>query len=110
MAAWQQIARDLSGKGQIRLIVQPAMAAFLGVHLRLPRQSLRDVGLLVALALLMDTTFQYVTIGGASLLAALVVGVPVVLIPFAVARALTFTSNRSWTIPDPGPRHPQRMN
>jgi hypothetical protein len=113
---WEGIARDLTGKGQVRLIVQPLMAIILGIRLgmkdaragsppfllrlfteagrgKLLKQSLSDVMVPLALAFGLDLIFQYLTLGRVRPLAAVVVGALLVWLPFAIARALT---NRFW--------------
>jgi hypothetical protein len=113
---WEGIARDLSGKGQFRLLLQPAMAVFLGVRLgiadakdgkapflfrlfsepgrwTLLKNSLRDVALPLSVALVTDGILQYLTLGRVRLLAAMIVGALLVWFPFAVTRGF---SNRIW--------------
>ena len=120
---WEGIARDLTGKGQVRLIVQPLMAIILGIRLgmkdaragkgpfllrlftepergKLFKQSLSDAMVPLSLAFGLDLIFQYLTLGRVRPLAAVVVGALLVWLPFAITRALT---NRIWKR-----RRPQR--
>jgi hypothetical protein len=114
---WASIARDLSGKGQLRLILQPIMAVLLGVRLGLADakggaspfmrrliesrhqrwkifgNSIRYVWMPLLLALVMDCVFQRLTLGRIRPLAAVVVGVLLVWLPFTIARG---TTNRIW--------------
>ena len=114
---WEHIARDLSGKGQFRLILQPAMAIWLGIRLgivdakggREPfgvrlfegkhphwsefRESMSDAAVPLMIAVVMDGIFQYLTLGRVRLLPALIVGGLLVWIPFGFARGFT---NRFW--------------
>ena len=113
------IARDLSsGKGQIRLIVQPIMAMLLGVrvgvrdaklgkapfflrlvrskeerHRDVFRESLRDGALPICVAVIVDGILQRLTLGYIRPVAALVVGALLAWVPFVVVRAL---ANRAW--------------
>jgi hypothetical protein len=114
---WEGIARDLSGKGQFRLFLQPVMAILLAVRVglwdakrgvrpfgvrllesrrqrwRLLVRSVRHAWMPLSLALVMDGFFQYVTLGRIRILAAVVVGILLVWVPFTVARGVT---NRIW--------------
>lgn len=114
---WQDLARDLSGKGQFRLILQPAMAIVLGIRLgvadakegRRPfgwrlftehhqrwalfKESLSDAVLPLCLAFVMDSILQYLTRGYIRVVAALIVGGLLVWLPFIAARGFT---NRFW--------------
>ena len=114
---FQSIARDLSGKGQFRLFLQPAMAVILGVRLGIRdakagktpyllrqasethgrwvvfKESLTDAILPLTVALVMDAIFQRITLGRVRPLVALVVGAILVWIPFVITRGL---SNRIW--------------
>ncbi len=114
---WDGIVRDLTGKGQFRLFLQPLMAILLGVRFglsdakngaspfvrrmveskderwRLLGRSIRYVWMPLSLALVMDGVLQYVTLGRIRVLAALLVGILLVWLPFAIARGL---SNRIW--------------
>lgn len=110
---WEGIARDLSGAGKFRLFLQPLMAIFLGVRIgladarggKLPffarlvhghgqrwsilGHSLVRAWLPLALALLMDGIFQFLTLGRVRVLAAVVVGILLVWLPFSIARSVS---------------------
>ncbi len=114
---FETIARDLSGKGQFRLILQPAMALILGIRIGIAdakagrepfvhqlvthsqgrwalfKESLSDAVLPLMIALVMDSILQYITFGRIRPVAALVVGALLVWLPFVSSRALT---NRAW--------------
>ncbi len=113
---WEGIARDLTGKGQLRLIVQPAIAIILGIRLgmrdakaghepfllrlftgqqrgKLFKDSLTDVLLPLTLGFCLDLVLQYITLHRVRPLAAVIVAALLVWLPFAISRALT---NRVW--------------
>src|SRR6185295_20358983 len=116
-AFWDHLMRDLSGKGQFRLILQPAMAILLGIrlgmadakegrkpfglrlfterhqHWALLKQSLSDAVLPLCFALVLDSILQYLTLGSVRPLGAVVVGGLLVWLPFIAARGFT---NRFW--------------
>jgi len=115
---WDTITRSLSGRGQFRLILQPAMAVILGVRLgihdarhgeppfvlrllttpmqrwKLLKRSVREAALPLVVALVMDSLLQYWASRYVRPLAAVLVGGLLVWLPFITARAL---SNRVWT-------------
>jgi hypothetical protein len=111
---FETIAHDLGGnKGRFRLILQPAMAIFLGIRLGMAdaraghppflmrlfrtdanrmqvfKMSLREAIIPLTLALVLDGIIQFLTLGWVRPLAAVVVGAILVWIPFVVTRALT---------------------
>ncbi|MFL5346396.1 MAG: hypothetical protein ACJ8AT_16535 [Hyalangium sp.] len=114
---WEGLVRGLSGKGQFRLILQPAMALFLGLRLGIAdakegkapflfrlfttrhgrwtvfKQSLSDAAMPLILALIMDGILQYLTLNRVRPLQAVVVGALLVWLPFSIMRGLT---NRVW--------------
>ncbi|HVG64293.1 MAG TPA: hypothetical protein VNA24_37375 [Hyalangium sp.] len=120
---WEGLVRDLSGKGQFRLILQPAMALFLGLRLGIAdakegkapflfrlfttrherwglfKQSLSDAAMPLILALVMDGILQYLTLHHIRPLQAVVVGAFLVWLPFVMTRGLT---NRIWKRSHPG--------
>jgi hypothetical protein len=122
---FETIARDLSGKGQFRLILQPAAALILGIRVGIAdanagrppfihrlithrhqrwtifKESLSDAVLPLVVALVMDGVLQHIAFGRIRPLAALVVGALLVWLPFVCTRALT---NRIWRRIRPGPR------
>jgi hypothetical protein len=121
------VARDLCGKGQFRLILQPLAALILGVRLGIAdanadmppflhrlathphqrwtivRESLADAVFPLMVALVMDGILQHITFGRIRPLSALLVGALLVWLPFVCTRALT---NRIWRRIRPGP-HPR---
>jgi hypothetical protein len=112
----EDIPRRLTGPGRLRFILQPLIAIVLGVRgglgdakegrppflygllfhkeLRgyLLRSGLRTVINLLLMGILMDAVFQWIILGVSHAGAALVVGPVLVLVPYAIARAL---SNRA---------------
>jgi hypothetical protein len=106
---WQNILDDLSVNGHFRLILQPAVAIILGVRLGLTEErpskpSIRDELLPIGVAILVDAILQVLTLGRVRPTAALLVGVTVVWLPFAIARAVTAWL---WNRPRPGAHAPQ---
>jgi hypothetical protein len=112
---FETIAHDLGGnKGRFRLILQPAMAIFLGIRLGMAdaraghppflkrlfqadadrmqvfKRSLREAIIPLTLALVLDGIIQYMTLGWVRPVAAALVGAILVWIPFVVTRALTW--------------------
>src|SRR3954467_2311955 len=103
---WEHLARDLSGKGQFRLVLQPAMAILLGIRLGLAdakqgkgpfgfrlfterhgrwelfKESLSDAIMPLGFALVMDSILQYLTLHHIRLLTAFIVGGLLVWLPF----------------------------
>jgi hypothetical protein len=120
---WEGLVRDLSGKGQFRLILQPTMALLLGLRLGIAdakegkapflfrlfttrhgrwglfKQSLSDAALPLILALVMDGILQYLTLNHFRPVQAVVVGTVLVWLPFVMTRGLT---NRIWRRTHPG--------
>jgi hypothetical protein len=118
MGFWDGIWHELSNAGQFRLILQPTMAIILGIRIGLAdaraghqpflsrlirgshdrwalvRESIRHAALPLTLALVMDSVFQYLTLGRIRILAAVVVGILLVWFPFSATRGL---ANRVWT-------------
>lgn len=114
---FETIARDLSGKGQFRLILQPLAAVILGIRLGIAdanagkppflnrlimhrhqrwtifKESLSDAVFPLVVALVMDGILQHITFGRIRPLAALLVGALLVWLPFVFTRAVT---NRIW--------------
>src|SRR5947208_13316405 len=107
---WQTIGDSLAGKAKFRLILQPAMAILLGFRLgiadakdgRMPfirrlatssgerwkvfKHSFREALLPLALALIVDAIVQYLLLHSIRPVAALVVGLLLVWLPFVVLR------------------------
>lgn len=124
---WATIAADLTGRGKIRLIVQPLIGLIFGIRmgredarlghepflLRLARgadnrrallgEALRQVLLPFAVAVGLDALLQALTLHRVRPLAAVVVGLLLVFVPYAVARALAGRWARRASTRRPGP-------
>jgi hypothetical protein len=124
MGFWDGIWHELSTSGRFRVILQPALAIVLGIRIgvadaraghapflarlvrspherwTLVRGSIGHAALPLTLALLMDCIFQFLALGRVRVLAALVVGILLVWLPFSSVRGL---ANRAWT------RHRRRV-
>jgi hypothetical protein len=115
---WDTIVRDLtSGKGQLRLLLQPAMALIFGIragiadaragHLpfgrrmiagaeprwQLIKESIKRVLSPLVLAFVLDVILQKLTLGRVRPLVAIIVAAILVWIPFLLVRGIT---NRIW--------------
>src|SRR5437868_13311387 len=112
--SFETLARDLCGKGQFRLILQPLAALTVGVGLGIAdanagtppflhrlathrnqrwtivKESLADAVFPLMVALVMDGILQHITFGRIRPLAALLVGALLVWLPFVSTRALTY--------------------
>lgn len=122
---WQGILETLSGRGQLRLILQPTMAIIIGLRMGISDAKAGDVPFLMRLAtedrkdrralakaagrkilipfciaIVLDGVLQYLTLGYVRPLAAVIVGLMLIFIPFAIARSLM---NRMYRY-----RHPAR--
>lgn len=120
-AFFEDLPKRLTGPGRFRFLVQPVMAAVLGIaagradarsgrppyllglavrhELRgeLLRGALRDILNLLLMGVLVDSVCQWLILGASYPGAALVVGPVLITIPYALARAL---SNRTATALD----------
>ncbi len=106
---FSDIARVLGGKGQLRLIVQPALAIVFGVRLgiadahegrepfglrvfrarhKVLRLALSDIIVPFLLAMAIDSALQYYTLGYVRPFAAVLVALLIVWLPFSIARGL----------------------
>jgi hypothetical protein len=109
---WEGIRDVASGRGQLRLILQPAMAIVLGIRLgiadakegqdpfllrvvltgehraTIAKQALKYVIVPFALAIVIDSILQYLMLGHVRLLAAIVVGILLIGLPFSISRSL----------------------
>jgi hypothetical protein len=122
---WEGIAETLSGRGQMRLILQPTMAIIIGVRMgisdaklgyvpfvtrlasvkRIERRSLlkasfREILIPFCIAIVLDGVLQYLARGYVRPLAAVIVGLILIFAPFAISRAW---ANRVYRY-----RHPAR--
>jgi hypothetical protein len=109
----EDIPRRLTGPGRFRFVLQPLIAAALGVRSGLAdaregrppylygvvfhrgrrrellRSGLESVANLMLMGILLDAVFQWVILGVSHPGAALVVGPPLIFVPYALARALS---------------------
>jgi len=107
------IPKRVSGPGRFRLILQPLMAAILGIRSgrsdarvgrppylygvlftggmrrELMRDALATVAILILMGILLDSLFQWLILGSSYPGAALVFGPVLIATPYAFARALT---------------------
>ncbi len=107
---FEGIVQVLGGKGELRLIVQPAMAILLGIRLGLSdaregkppfvlrvftsrggnvRLALHDIIVPFCIGVGVDAILQHATLDRVRPVAALIVGILLVWLPFAAARAFT---------------------
>lgn len=115
---WEGIARNLGGKGQLRLIVQPLVAIVLGARLGISdaregakpfllrlvlhthrgwlKTAFSDVVVPFAVAFVVDGILQYYTLGTVRPGAAVIVAGLLVWLPFSIARALANRITRRW--------------
>lgn len=121
---WQVIAESLGGRGQMRLILQPSMATIIGIRMgisdaklgespflwrlataddrrHVARTAFRKVLIPFCIAIVLDGVLQYLALGYVRPLAAVIVGLLLIFVPFAISRALT---NRVYRY-----RHPARI-
>jgi hypothetical protein len=106
---FEGITHVLGGKGWLRLIIQPSVAVLLGIRLgiadaraheppfvarlfrsrhHLLRRALSDVAIPMCVAIAVDGLLQHYTLGYVRPLAAVLVAVLIVWVPFALARAI----------------------
>ena len=110
---WEHLVADLtSGRGQLRLVLQPTVAIVLGARLgiadareqappfllrlatgshervALLKRSLSDVVMPLCVAVIIDGILQHYTLNRVRPLGAVVVGVLLVWLPYSIARAL----------------------
>ena len=112
-AFFEDIPRRLSGPGRFRFVLQPLIAIVLGIRSGLAdalvgrppllqsllfqqglrgellRDSFETVVNLLLMGILMDAVFQWVILGVSHPGAALVVGPVLIIVPYALARALS---------------------
>jgi hypothetical protein len=121
---WQGIAETLTGRGQMRLVLQPTMAIIIGLRMgitdaklgeppfiwrlatahdrrQVARDAFRKVLIPFCIAIALDGVLQYLTRGYVRPLAAVIVGLMLIFVPFAISRALTNRIYRQ--------RHPARI-
>ncbi len=109
---WEGILEVAEGRGQLRLVLQPLIAAFVGLRLgitdvklgkdpflrrlaletknrrALLKEAARTLVIPFALAIVIDGVLQYLMLGRVRPLAALVMGILLIWIPFSIARSL----------------------
>jgi hypothetical protein len=110
---WEGIMEVTSGRGQLRLVLQPLMAIILGVRLgiadakegkdpflmrlfrtskhkaQVAKEAASDVIVPFTVAIVIDGLLQYVALGYVRPAAAIVVGAVLIWLPFSISRALT---------------------
>jgi hypothetical protein len=109
---WEGIVDVASGRGQLRLILQPSIAVILGIRLgiadakegkdpfllrlfrtsdraQLGKDAAMDVIIPFSFAIVLDGVLQYLALGYVRPFAAVVMGIVLIWVPFAVSRALT---------------------
>ena len=110
---WDGIVDVASGKGQLRLVLQPLIAIILGVRLgiadakegkapflmrlfktskhraKLAREAAADVIIPFTVAVVIDGILQYYALGYVRPAAAIVMGALLIWLPFSISRALT---------------------
>lgn len=110
----EDIPKRLAGPGRFRFVLQPAIAATLGIsagrsdakggrsRAALVRSSVESIANLLLMGVLLDVVCQWLILGVSYPGAALVVGPVLIAVPYAVARAL---ANRvAGHVLDEGPR------
>lgn len=109
---WHGIAETLSGRGQMRLILQPTIAIIIGVRMgitdaklgespfilrlataqdrrQVARDAFRKILVPFCVAMVLDDVLQYLTLGYVRPLAGIIVGLMLIFVPFAISRALS---------------------
>lgn len=123
---WEGIRETVSGRGQLRLILQPAIAMIIGIRMgiadaksgeqpflmhllvtgqdraKLAKDALVKVIIPFSIAIVLDGALQYVTLGYIRPLAAVIMGLGLIAVPFAIARSIT---NRIYRRRHPAPAH-----
>jgi di/tricarboxylate transporter len=112
MSFWRDIAETLTGRGQMRLVLQPTMAILIGLRMGVldaklgespflwrlataddrrlvAKEAFRKVLIPLCIAIVLDGVLQYLTHGYVRPLAAIIVGLLLIFAPFAISRALT---------------------
>jgi hypothetical protein len=120
---WEDIAGTLTGRGQMRLILQPTMAIIIGVRMgitdaklgqapfvwrlatsedrrEVAKESFRKILIPFCIAIVLDGVLQFLARGYVRPLAAVIVGLMLIFVPFAISRAF---ANRIYRH-----RHPAR--
>jgi hypothetical protein len=110
---WEGIAEVASGRGQLRLILQPLIAMIVGIRIgitdaklrhepflkrltfttknraALAKEAARTVLVPFCVAVVVDGILQYLSLGHVRPMAALVMGVLLIWVPFSLARSIT---------------------
>lgn len=122
---WEGIAETLTGRGQFRLILQPLMSIIIGIRIgiadaksrevpfvkrlvsvsrgerrALAKATFRQILIPFCIAIVLDGVLQYLALGYVRPLAAVIVGLLLIFVPFAISR--------SWTNRFYRHRHPAR--
>ena len=94
---WESIVEATTGRGEIRLILQPLVAVLVGVrlgladaHYRPPVHEVRSVLMAIIVSVTIDGYLQILSQGHMSWIAAIVVGIALIFIPYGVARSVTY--------------------
>jgi len=109
---WEGIVDVASGRGQLRLFVQPLIAIILGARLgiadakegkdpfllrlfvtskrraQLAKQAMLDVIIPFSIAIVLDGILQYIALGYVRPVAAIVMGMVLIWLPFSLSRAI----------------------
>jgi len=110
---WEDLLDVTTGRGQLRLVLQPLVAIFLGIRFgigdaksskepfllrllvksehraRLAKEAMKSIIVPFAIAIVLDGVLQYLAHGYVRPLAAVVIGAVLIFAPFAIARSLT---------------------
>ena len=92
---WDAIVDTTTGRGELRLVLQPLVAVLFGIRLGLadvrspPAHELRSALVPLVIAIVIDAYLQILTHGQMRWVAAFVVGTALIYIPYGVARSLT---------------------
>lgn len=125
---WEGIRDVATGRGQLRLFLQPVIASIIGIRLgiadarerrepfvmrlihserydrrTLAKEALERIIIPFCLAIVLDGVLQYLTLGYVRPLAAVVMGLLLIALPFLAARGFT---NRIYRRTHPREHHP----
>ena len=89
---WDTIVEATTGRGELRLLLQPVVAALFGVRLGLtgarPSHELRSALVALVIAIVIDAYLQIFVHGQMRWIAAVVVGTALIFIPYGIARSV----------------------
>jgi len=110
---WEDLVDVTTGRGQFRLVLQPLFALALGIRFgigdaksskepfllrlfvkskhraRLAKEAVKNIVVPFMIAIVLDGILQYLAHGYVRPLAAVVIGVVLIFVPFAISRSLT---------------------